>query len=87
MTFAEALSVGLSLLALVFVVSGRVAAKATWDETPPLAYAWEQRRAAVVTGLFELLVGIGVLLRRHQLAARLAPSSRGGTEHADGDRQ
>ncbi|HUR82229.1 MAG TPA: hypothetical protein VM733_15800 [Thermoanaerobaculia bacterium] len=47
MTFDVALSVGLSLLALVFVVSGRVAAKATRDETPPLAYAWAQRRAAV----------------------------------------
>ena len=94
-SFAEALVVGLSLLALVFAVSGgrevvmavyTLATKARWDQTPSLEYVWEQRRAAVVMGMFELLVGIGVLLRRHALTAWLA-SSRGGAEHADGDGQ
>ncbi len=80
----DALVLGISLVALYFLLSGArevVAGAYTlatkgWDESPVLEYLWRQRRDTLLSGAFECVVG-GVLLRgRNALAERLAASEQ-----------
>jgi uncharacterized membrane protein len=70
-----ALSVGLSLLGIYFVISGMVGVLANAGQALLVQSSWQSRFSAIASGVLYAVAGVALALRASLVAARLVPSA------------